>query len=121
MMNNQPDKFQGKCKRDPYGRLYYLQLCSVQERNSGSCGSPVFDGTDWEDDMGDYVTAEGSTDPNLPRSHKRLYSLVLDCTNEEIANGFCDNVPEPGQRLNPCMTAQVMVEVSNNGQTHGAQ
>jgi len=121
--------FHGKCKTDVNGSIYYLQQCTGTEVKEGTCHYRGSDGK-W---YGDYVDLVGRVkfnaddpDKQIPSPyapptndnfrHKRLYSLIIDCTQGEILDGYCDNVPEPGKRLNPCMTAQVMVEVSNNGQ-----
>ncbi|GMH66707.1 hypothetical protein TL16_g04487 [Triparma laevis f. inornata] len=126
-----PNPFQGKCKRDFAGEIYYLQKCHPDEvsdgrcvcRDTGLCGGGDF-GSERELWFGDFVdtsgkfppgTGEGAANNNLKFSHTRLYSLVIDCTQGEIDEGYCDNIPEIGQRLNPCLTSQIMVEVSNNG------
>jgi hypothetical protein len=101
--------FRGKCKRDPEGKIYYLQKCTQEQKESGGICHPDGGATDYVDKNGNLVEDGGT--PN----HMRMYSLVIDCTDDEKFFGYCDNLPELGQRLNPCMTAQVTVEVSNNG------
>jgi len=94
--------FQGKCKRDQDGIVYYLQYCSDNPVQGSKC---VPD---------DYVAIDGS-DSTGNTLHMKLYSMVIACTRSEVSSGFCENVPEFGQRMNPCYTGQMLVEVSNNG------
>lgn len=47
--------------------------------------------------------------------YEYLSTLFIDCTKSEIAAGYCPNNPGKGLKLNPCHTAQVVVEVSNDG------
>ena len=44
-----------------------------------------------------------------------ITNLYVTCTSDEVDNGYCTNVPESGMKLNPCLTAQLLVEISNNG------
>jgi len=46
---------------------------------------------------------------------RRVYSLVVTCSREEVSRGLCANVPSLSLKLNPCFTSQVIVDVSNNG------
>jgi len=94
--------FQGKCKRDKEGVIYYLQYCSDNPVQGSKCRPD------------DFVAIDGS-DNDGNRLHMRLYSMVISCTKKEIDNNFCEHVPEYGKRLNPCYSAQMLVEVSNNG------
>ena len=94
--------FQGKCKRDKDDNVYYLQYCSDDPVQGSKCTPDDYLAIDGSDNVGNIL-------------HMRLYSMVIACTKSEIDNGFCENVPENGQRMNPCYTGQVLVEVSNNG------
>ena len=83
-----------KCKIDENGSKYYLQKCNQKELASGSCNEA-------------YDVRENG--------HKRFRSLSIPCAPEEIDAKICDNVPELGMKLNPCISDQIIVEVSNNG------
>ena len=51
-------------------------------------------------------------------SRRRIYSLVLPCLEDEILNGRCDDVPSVSSTLNPCLTRQMLVDVSNSGKKY---
>jgi hypothetical protein len=43
-------------------------------------------------------------------------SLTFPCTVGETLAKICSNMPEPGYMFNPCMSGEVMVEVTNDGE-----
>ena len=49
-------------------------------------------------------------------SDRRIYSLSMPCSVTELAQGKCENIPANGTRLNPCYSARILVDVSNNGE-----
>ena len=76
------------CGYDSSGMYFYFQRCDGDDILTGICSDKGF---------------------------KRVYSLILECTDEEKASSKCQNVPEIGYRLNPCLIQEATVEVSNNG------
>ncbi|KAK1742182.1 IPT/TIG domain-containing protein, partial [Skeletonema marinoi] len=86
---------QSLCVRDDEGGPFFLQKCSDIEIASGQC-------------------SRDDTVPELGLG-RRIYSLFLTCSHEEVSRGLCANVPSPSLKLNPCFTSQVLVDVSNNG------
>lgn len=54
---------------------------------------------------------------NKPSSgYEYFTSLTLYCTDTDIADGFCSNNPEIDYMFNPCISAEVAVEVTNDGE-----
>ena len=54
---------------------------------------------------------------NLPSIGKEYFiELVIPCTVGEEFEGVCTNNPEPGYFFNPCMSAEVAVEITNDGE-----
>ena len=49
---------------------------------------------------------------------ERVYSLVLPCSDDEVSNGWCDNVPTTSSKINPCLTQRLIVDVSNSGKKY---
>ena len=83
------------CSHDDDGQPFLLKKCSNVEVASGQC----------------------SRDDAVPELGlgRRIYSLVVACSDDEISRGLCANVPSPSLKLNPCFTSEVIVDVSNNG------
>ena len=53
---------------------------------------------------------------NLPwAGYEFFISLTFACTTSEILGDICAGLPEPGYMFNPCMSAEVLVEVTNDG------
>lgn len=77
------------CMSDRHGKIYLSKECSDTEVLSGSC---VFE-------------------PTIPSLglRKRIYSLFIPCIEAGEANMLCSNA------LNPCLTQQISVDISNNG------
>jgi hypothetical protein len=54
---------------------------------------------------------------NSPSKNLEAFTqLSFFCTPTEIYNGVCTDNPEPGYMMNPCISAEVAVEVTNDGQ-----
>jgi hypothetical protein len=61
--------------------------------------------------------ASSSSCMNLPiEGHEYFTSVVIPCTTAETTFGICSNRPEDGYFFNPCVSAEVLIEVSNDGQ-----
>lgn len=55
--------------------------------------------------------------PNVPGPNQEYFPQVtFPCTAEEILNLTCAHNPEPNYMFNPCMTSEVLVEVTNDGE-----
>ncbi|EED88737.1 predicted protein [Thalassiosira pseudonana CCMP1335] len=80
------------CLRDDGGALYLSQKCSDAEVRSGVC----------------------AFERSLPAYglRRRVYSLFVSCSRGDVVNGACGN---DSSKLNPCLTQQLIVDVSNNG------
>ena len=77
-----------KCKRDASGSIYYLQECNANDMYTGKCGGNGF---------------------------MRVYSLIVSCSKNENLSGACDDAPSAGAKLNPCLSLQMLLEISNDG------
>ena len=86
------------CLRDDKGQMFLSVICSGTDLTSTRCA--------FEDDV-----------PSLGL-RRRLYSLVLPCSEDEILSGRCDNVPSASSKLNPCLTRRVILDVSNSGKKY---
>jgi len=54
---------------------------------------------------------------NIPSPNLEAFTnITFFCTPTEIYEGVCTNNPTPGYMMNPCITAEVSVEVTNDGQ-----
>lgn len=93
---NAPRSLVEICLRDETGKLFLSQRCSEHDIASDKC----------------------SFEQEAPQLglRKRLYSLVLSCEEDEIANGQCAHAPMASSKLNPCLTQRMMVDVSNWGE-----
>ena len=83
-----------KCRVDEKGVTYYLQTCRENELLFGACSNA-------------YDVREAG--------YKRFYSLSIPCSDEEIFSNACENQPDIGMKINPCLSKQVLLDVSNNG------
>lgn len=83
-----------RCKKDRNGIQYYMQKCNEKEYAAGACNE-AFD----VEEIG----------------HKRHYSIAIPCTQNEIHANICDNIPESNMKLNPCLSYQILIDISNNG------
>lgn len=53
---------------------------------------------------------------NLPvTGYEYFTGVVIACTTTETARGICSNRPDSGYMFNPCISNEVLVEVSNDG------
>eukprot|EP00814_Leptocylindrus_danicus_P022468 CAMPEP_0116032652 /NCGR_PEP_ID=MMETSP0321-20121206/18304_1 /TAXON_ID=163516 /ORGANISM="Leptocylindrus danicus var. danicus, Strain B650" /LENGTH=1662 /DNA_ID=CAMNT_0003508143 /DNA_START=2771 /DNA_END=7759 /DNA_ORIENTATION=+ len=77
-----------KCKKDASGSTYYLQECKASAIYTGKCGG---------------------------NGYMRVYSLIVPCSDDENLSGACDDTPSVGTKLNPCLSQQILIEISNNG------
>lgn len=96
-----PSNLASICMRDEQGKLFLSQLCSEQDISSDQC-----------------AFEEGVPSYGLRR---RFYSLMLPCSKDEVENGQCDHVPTESLKLNPCLTRQMVVEISNTGKKFSAE
>jgi hypothetical protein len=85
------------CLRDEKGQPFLSQRCSENDLMSGK----------------DKCAFEA--DVPLLGLRKRHYSLLLPCSEDEIANGQCTNVPTASSKLNSCLTQRMMVDISTTG------
>lgn len=54
---------------------------------------------------------------NKPSSGLEFYiTLTFTCSTQDSTDGTCTNTPEPGYMFNPCMSAEMLVEVTNDGE-----
>jgi len=83
------------CLRDVKGQMFLSQECSNSDLASGHCA--------FEDALLSFGL------------RKRVYSLILPCSEDEVLKGWCANVPTASSKLNPCLTQRMIVDVSNNG------
>ena len=86
------------CFRDDRGQMFLSQECSTADLSSNQC-------------------AFENAIPSLGL-RKRIYSLVIPCSESEILNGWCDNVPTTSSKLNPCLVQRMIVDVSNSGKKY---
>jgi hypothetical protein len=99
------------------GNLSYVRRCTAKEVTTGACGE-----VEWP-----FTCLNGLTlCPPALRVYKENHlwwpSLTFPCSDKEI-NGIdgqtlCTNTPEVGYMMNPCMTAQALVEITNDGATY---
>jgi hypothetical protein len=62
-------------------------------------------------------TVPGTVCPNLPMTGYEFFSkLVFPCTTTESFLGICGDTPIIGYMMNPCMSGEVAVEVTNDGE-----
>jgi len=76
------------CGRDSNGNAYFVQNCDDADFDLGIC------------------TESGN---------KRIYSLIVNCTEHEKFMDACENTPSAGKQFNPCITRQILIEISNDG------
>jgi hypothetical protein len=81
-----PTELKGTCLHNSNGTLMYRRLLGVEVSNTSSA-----------------------------RVYEELSELVFACSDDDIDNGYCLNSPEAGLMMNPCYTAQFIVEVTNDG------
>jgi hypothetical protein len=73
-------------------------------------------------DTGNFSYVRACNDPlvgcmNLPAPTLEYHiGLVIPCTVTEIFEGVCSNNPEKGYFFNPCISAEVSIEVTNDGE-----
>jgi len=54
---------------------------------------------------------------NMPTVGLEFFTaLVLPCTTVDVTSGVCSNTPERGFLMNPCISAEVLVELTNDGE-----
>lgn len=80
-------------------------------------------GNEVGDGLGNYSyvrpcdTTPGVTCPDKPSTGYEFFSrLVFPCTVTEIFNGICGNTPLIDYMMNPCMSGEMTVEVTNDGE-----
>ena len=55
--------------------------------------------------------------PNVPGKGLEFFpSLTFRCTTEQVLNFTCSHMPELNYMFNPCMSHEVLVEVTNDGE-----
>ncbi len=95
--SDSPSSLTEICLRDEKGQTFLSQRCSEY------------------DIVSDNDKCAFEADVPLLGLRKRLYSLVLPCSEDEIANGQCTHAPTALSKLNPCLTQRIMVDISNTG------
>ncbi len=96
-----PSSLTEVCLRDEKGQLFLSQHCSATDLASDECSFEV--------------------DAPLLGLRKRVYSLVMPCSEDEIDHGECSHVPTTSSKLNPCLTQRMMVDISNMGRKFSSE
>lgn len=94
-VQSDPDESPELCLRDERNSTFLSKRCQESDLITGEC---VFE---------DAIPYFGL--------RRRIKSLYMACTDEEIAKGYCADTPVRSYKLNPCLANSVTVEVSNSG------
>ena len=85
------------------------ELCLLDEQNNTFLSKRCHES--------DLITGECVFEEAIPYFglRRRIKSLYMSCTEEEVLKGYCSDTPVRSYKLNPCFVNSVTVEVSNSG------
>ena len=89
-------------------------MCAFINENQIPIGSVSYQ-EPWLGNLSYYIPCTTEQDCISEEIYRYYTSLVVPCSEEYVNNGFCDDQPEPGKMFNPCVTHEVLVDVTNDG------
>jgi len=106
-----------------FNETIFIPLDGNTESTKNACQYIGFDGNFAPDGEGNYSYVRSCDNQYdcLDKPEKKLeyhISLTLPCSVADILASTCTNTPEPGYMMNPCMTNEALIEVSNDGQRY---